>query len=119
MGWRYHIDLVSDKINYYECAFMYLLNQCLISKDRLYQKLSRDKCYRFLIKTDEDNNNIICENGEVFLKSKFLSSNNFKRRLIEYYKSNGIFIKGPREIIPGKCWMIELVSLYDKWGQSG
>jgi hypothetical protein len=113
MGWRYHVSINSDKINYYEYAFVHLLDQCIINIERLKQKLSHDKCYRFLIKTNEENDKIICDNGEVFLKSKFLSNNNFKRRLIDYYKSNDIFVKGPKEIITGKCWIIELVSLYN------
>ena len=115
MGWIYHANLNdndSDNDSYNE-AFNIFLNQCLIHKDRIYEQLSQNNCYRFVIRTDGDNDKIYCKDGKFFLKSKFLNRKSFKKKLIDYYRPLGIYVTGPREFTrhdgtETKRWMIEL-----------
>jgi hypothetical protein len=119
MGWKYYTSIspIDDQYNSFNEAFNLFLNQCIINKDRLIQQLSYNHCFRFLIKTDGENDKIICNDGKIFLKSKFLNNKNFKKSLIDYYKPMGIFVKGPKEIIrrDGSImnkWIIELMPMY-------
>jgi hypothetical protein len=95
--------------NYYEGAYMYFLEKCIIPEEKLLSRINKNGCYRLLIKTDGDYDKIVCTNGEVFLRSKFLRNPGFKRSLISHYRQIGIFVKGPIEIILDKCWVIEFV----------
>jgi len=119
MPWLYftNISPIDDQNNSFNEAFNFLLDQCIINKDRLNQQLSSNQCFRFLIRTDGENDKIICNDGKVFLKSKFLNNKNFKKCLIDYYKPQGIFVKGPTEIIRRdksvmNKWIIELMPMY-------
>lgn len=117
MGWIYYDVSPVDEQNSFNEAFNLFLNQCMISKDRLAKQLSTNQCFRFLIKTDEENDKIVCNDGRIFLKSKFLKNKNFKKSLIEYYRPLGIFVKGPTEIIRRdksvmNKWIIELMPMY-------
>jgi len=120
MGWLYFTSVspIDDQNNSYSEAFNFFLNQCIINKDRLMQQLSLNQCFRFLIRTDGDNDKILCKDGKIFLKSKFLkNNNNFKKSLIDYYRPLGVFVKGPKEIIrrDGSVmnkWIIELMPMY-------
>jgi hypothetical protein len=122
MGWLYLTDNnPSNTINEFEEALYMFLNQCLINKDKLVNQLNTCNCYRFLIKTDIENDKIYCSNGRFFLKSRFLKNKMFKKNLIDYYKPLGIFVTGPKEILKrdGICtnrWLIELTmnSRYNK-----
>ncbi len=120
MPWQYHTPItpLDDQNNSFNEAFNFFLNQCIINKERIIQQLSSSQCFRFLIKTDGENDIILCKDGKIFLKSKFLSNKNFKKSLIDYYKPIGIFVKGPREIIrrDGSImnkWIIELMPMYN------
>jgi hypothetical protein len=120
MGWIYYTSIspIDDQNNSFNEAFNFFLNQCLINKDRLIQQLSSSQCFRFLIKTDNENDKIVCKDGKVYLKSKFLNNKNFKKSLIDHYRPMGIFVKGPREIIrrDGSImnkWIIELMPMYN------
>jgi hypothetical protein len=119
MPWIYFTDIspMDDQNNSFNEAFNFFLEQCIINKDRLRQYLSNGQCYRFLIRTDGENDKIICKDGKVFLKSKFLNNKIFKRNLIDYYKPQDVFVKGPKEIIrrdgsTTNKWMIELMPTY-------
>jgi len=120
MGWIYFTSIspIEEQNNSFNDAFDLFLKQCLINKDRLLQELSNNQCFRFLIKTDEDNDKILCKDGKFFLRSKFLTNKNFKKCLIDYYKPFGIYVKGPKEIIRRdgtvmNRWMIELMPMYN------
>lgn len=118
MGWIYHTTISNEEYNSFNEAFVTFLNQCLIHKERLSQQLSSNGCFRFLIKTDEENDKILCKDGKIFLKSRFLVNKNFKKCLIDYYKPLGIYVRGPKEIIrrDGTImhkWMIELMPMYN------
>jgi len=119
MPWIYYTSIspIDDQNNSFNEAFNFFLNQCIINKDRLIQQLSNNQCFRFLIRTDGENDKIICKDGKVFLKSKFLNNKNFKKCLIDYYKPLGVFVKGPTEIIRRdksvmNKWIIELMPMY-------
>ena len=119
MGWIYYTSIspTSDQTNSFNEAFDIFLNQCQIDQSTLNKQLSTDNCFRFLIKTDPENNKIVCRDNKIYLRSKFLINGNFKRSLIEYYKPMGIFVKGPREIIRRdgtviNKWIIELIPIY-------
>ena len=119
MPWIYYTSVspIDDQNNSFNEAFNFFLNQFIINKDRLIQQLSSNQCFRFLIMTDGENDKIICKDGKVFLKSKFLNNKNFKKCLIDYYKPLGIFVKGPTEIIRRdktimNKWIIELTPMY-------
>jgi hypothetical protein len=101
MGWLYHTNISpkEDTNNSFNEAFNIFLDQCLIHEERLSRELSgNNNCYRFLINTDDENDKIICKDGKFFLKSKFLTNKSFKKKLIDYYRPLGIYVKGPREI---------------------
>ena len=115
MGWIYHTNINDENIdNTFNEALDKFTKQCQINKDRLTIELTTSKCYRFIIKTDDDNNKIICDDGKYFLKSKFLSNKLFKKNLINYYKPLGIYVNGPKELcrrkdgISTNNWIIEL-----------
>lgn len=119
MPWIYYTSVspIDEQNNSFNEAFNIFLNQCIINKDRLIQQLSFNQCFRFLIRTDGENDKIICRDGKIFLKSKFLINKNFKKSLIDYYRPLGIFVKGPKEIIrrDGSTmnkWIIELMPMY-------
>lgn len=119
MPWIYYTSVspTDDQNNSFNEAFNFFLNQCIINKDKLIQELSSTQCFRFIIRTDDANDKIVCRDGKIFLKSKFLNNKNFKKNLIDYYKPLGIFVKGPKEIIrrDGSLmnkWMIELMPMY-------
>ncbi len=119
MPWIYYSSItpIDEQNNSFDEAFDNFLNQCIINKDRISQQLSENQCFRFLIRTDDENNKIICKDGKVFLKSRFLTNKNFKKCLIDYYKPIGIFVKGPKEILrrDGSImdkWIIELIPMY-------
>ena len=121
MTWLYYTSVspIDDQNDSFNEAFNFFLNQCIINKDRLIQQLSANQCFRFLIRTDGENDKIICKDGKVFLKSRFLKNNKFKKSLIDYYKPMGVFVKGPKEIIrrDGSVmnkWIIELVLMYNQ-----
>lgn len=112
MVWTYFTN-INPYNNTYEEACNKLLNQCLINKESLFHHLSDHNCYRFIIKTDENNNILLCEDGTPFLKNKFLANKNFKANLINYYKPLGIYVGGPKELIrrdgtTTNRWIIEL-----------
>lgn len=112
MGWIYFTN-INPYNNTYDEAFNKLLNKCLINKENLFRYLSEHNCYRFLIKTDEHNNKIICEDGSCYLINKFLINKNFKANLINYYKPLGVYVNGPKELIrrdgtSTDRWIIEL-----------
>jgi hypothetical protein len=115
MGWNYHIDVNHCEVNYYEISYMYFLKKCIIPENKLFWRINTHGCYRLLIKTDEVSNKILCTNGKIYLRSKFLQSSHFKKSLINHYRNIGIFVKGPSEIITDKCWMIELVPIREKF----
>ncbi len=120
MVWIYSnsVSLADNQNNSFNEAFDYLLNQlCIANIDMINNQES--KCYRFLISTDNENDKIICKNGKIFWKSKFLVNKNFKKRLIDYYKPMGIYVKGPNQILrknkdnsPTNKWIIELMPTY-------
>jgi hypothetical protein len=116
MVWIYFTTITPYNYdNSFTEAFETFLGQCLINKDRLVNQLTNNNCYRFLIKTDDENDKIYCKNGQTYLKSRFMTTKNFKSRLISYYKPLGIYIKGPKEIIRRdgtftKRWIIELTN---------
>jgi len=119
MPWKYYTSItpIDDQYNSFNEAFNFFLNQCIINKERLMQQLSSNQCFRFLIRTDGENDKIICKDGKIFLKSKFLNNKNFKKNLIDYYRPMGVFVKGPKEIIrrDGSVmnkWIIELMPMY-------
>lgn len=119
MPWIYYnnISQTDDQNNSFNEAFNFFLDHCIIDKDRLDKQLFSSQYFRFLIRTDDENDKIVCKDGKIFLKSKFLASKNFKKSLIDYYKPLGIFVKGPKEIIrkDGSVmnkWMIELMQMY-------
>ncbi len=119
MTWVYYTSVspTDDQNNSFNEAFSFFLNQCIVNKDRIIQQLSSSQCFRFLIRTDGENDKIICKDGKVFLKSKFLINTEFKKNLIYYYKPMGVFVKGPKEIIrrDGSVmnkWIIELTPMY-------
>lgn len=119
MGWVYFTSIspIDEQNNSFNEAFNQFLNQCIINKDRIYNQLSSGQCYRFLIRTDGDNNKIVCKDGKIFLKSKFLHNKNFKKSLIDYYKPLNVFVKGPKEITRRdgsemNKWIIELMPMY-------
>lgn len=119
MAWVYFTNNNPYVDNKYEEALNILLQQCLIDKEILYKYLSTHNCYRFLIKTNEDNNEIICGDGTIYLKNKFLSNKIFKTNLINYYKPLGIYVKGPKELvkrdgISTKRWIIDLTLIDGK-----
>jgi len=118
MTWLYYTSVspIDDQNNSFNEAFNFFLNQCIVNKDRLLQ-LSTNQCFRFLIKTDGENDKILCKDGKIFLKSRFLNNKNFKKSLIDYYRPLGIFVKGPKEIIrrDGSLtnkWLLELMPMY-------
>jgi len=119
MPWIYFTSIspIDDQYNSFNEAFNLFLGQCIVNKERLQQQLSSSQCFRFLIRTDDENDKIVCKDGKVFLKSKFLVNKNFKKSLIDYYRPLSIFVKGPREIIrrDGSVmnkWIIELLPMY-------
>lgn len=119
MGWIYcnSISPFDDQNNSFNEAYSLFLSQCTINKERLAQKLTTGQCYRFLIRTDEEYDKILCSDGKIFLRSKFLNSKNFKKGLIDYYRPLGVFVKGPKEIVrrDGSLmnrWIIELTPTY-------
>jgi len=97
MPWIYFTSIspIDDQYNSFNEAFNLFLGQCIVNK----------------------NDKIVCKDGKVFLKSKFLVNKNFKKSLIDYYRPLSIFVKGPREIIrrDGSVmnkWIIELLPMY-------
>ncbi len=123
MGWTHYISIEPVSFDcLYKEAFSEFLKNCLIDQNILKNIIRTNKYYRFHIDTYGDNDKIKLPNGKYsvnndgsyFLKSKFLKNKSFKQALINYYKSNGIFIKGPDEYIKsdgektGK-WIVELV----------
>ena len=112
MAWIY-FTTISPYNNSYEEALSIFFGQCLIAKERLSEHLMHNECYRFLVKTDENNNTIKTKDNKIYYKSKFLSSKGFKKMLVEHYRPLGIYVKGPTELITkDSCitnrWMIEL-----------
>ncbi len=99
MGWIYHININNDNDvdNAYNEAFNIFLQQCLIHEDRIKEELSANTRFRFVIKTDGDNDKIYCSDGRFFLKSKFLTRKTFKKKLIDYYRPLNIYVDGPHE----------------------
>jgi hypothetical protein len=119
MPWIYYTSLspIDVQDNSFNEAFNFFLSQCIINKDKLLLELSSNQCYRFFIKTDGDNDKIICNDGKIFLRSKFLNNKNFKKSLIDYYRPLGVFVKGPTEIVrrDGSItnkWLIQLLPMY-------
>ena len=117
MGWFYftNISPYEEPINSFNEAFDIFLAQCLIHEERLKKEFtgSENKCFRFLIKTDGENDKIYCRDGKYLLKSKFLMNKTFKKKLIEYYRPKNIYVTGPKEIISRdkksfNKWIIEL-----------
>lgn len=100
MGWLYHINLNTEEDidNSYNEAFNTFLQQCLIHKDRISQELSENNRFRFIIRTDDENDKVYCSDGKFFLKSKFLNRKTFKKKLIDYYRPLGIYVDGPHEL---------------------
>lgn len=113
MGWKYHTSLSpNDKNDSFNESFNFLLKNCMIDKEILEKNLIETNCYRFIMRTDGENDKIVCNDGKIFLKSRFFMNKNFKQSLIQYYKPIGIFMKGPKEIIE-KVWVIELTRIYN------
>ena len=91
-------------------AFELFINELLLSPE----EISKIHIKKFIINTNGDYNNIIIENCKtIFYKNIFLKNKKFKQKLIDYYNSYGIFVKGPKEIIKSDgvttgTWIIEL-----------
>ena len=102
MGWLHHTNVSPDNDNEnknsFNEAFDIFLQQCLVNKERLKKDLEENNYLRFVIKTDGDNDKIICSDGRFFIKSKFLINKTFKKKLIDYYRPLGIYVNGPKEI---------------------
>lgn len=120
MGWIYHTSITpNDQENSFNEAYEIFLKQCTINKQILDNELLSGQSFRFVIKTDDKNDHIVC-NKRIFLKSKFLMSKSFKKSLIDYYKPLNIFVKGPKEILrrDGSSinkWLIELFKVYPNY----
>lgn len=119
MTWIYHTNISPDDLpkNSFNEAFDIFLNQCIIHKDKINKELSENTCYRFIIKTDIDHDKIMCNDGRFYLKSIFLENKTFKKRLIDYYRPLGIYVKGPNRIdrrdgTSTDRWLIELTPKY-------
>lgn len=119
MGWIYHTNITPREQPYdsFNIAFDTFLNQCLIHKDRLVELLDKKSYFRFVIRTDGDNDKIINSDGNIYLKSIFLTNKTFKKKLIDYYRPLGIYVKGPdridrRDGTTTHRWMIELRPSY-------
>ncbi len=113
MGWTYYLEDNPNTFDYFNKTFDNFIGQCLINKEKLTDQLSTNDCYRFLIKTDGDNDKIFYDTDKFYLKSKFLKNKNFKKRLIDYYQPLGIYVNGPKEIIKrdgtyNNRWIVEL-----------
>lgn len=106
MGWIY----VNNKMNIYNEAFNKFLNQCLINENLL----KKSDCLKIVIKTNDENDKIIC-NGNIYLKSRFLTNKIFKHKLINYYRQYGLYVNiyGPNNFknkdgTESQFWFIEL-----------
>jgi len=111
---------IDDQNSSFNEAFNSFLQKCFINKELLAKNLTIGQCYRFLIKTDGENDNIVCSGGKIYSKKKFLSNKNFKRCLIDYYNPLGIFVKGPTSIVRRdgvvlNKWLIELTPSYSNY----
>ena len=122
--WKFHTYINPNKNQESDpliIAFELFLKEVTIDKETLYKELKLNKIKRIIINT---NNNDIIEipNKNVkqeFLRSKFLNNKKFKQRLIDYYNTIGVFIKGPTEFkkrdgSSTNHWIIELNLIYDK-----
>jgi hypothetical protein len=110
MGWIY---VNNNKINMYNEAFNKFLNQCLINENMLAGHGNYNKL-KIIIKTNDDNDKIVC-NGNIYLKSRFLTNKIFKQKLINYYRSFGLYVNmyGPNNFknkdgTESQFWFIEL-----------
>lgn len=117
MPWIYlNTPYIQTHQNSFMEAFDYFLKQCTINESFL-AKLDAGNCFRFIIRTDGVNDKIVCSDGKIFLRSKFLENKNFKKMLIDYYKPLNIYIKGPNQIVRRdgnsmEKWIIELTPIY-------
>lgn len=119
MGWLYHTDIspTEKPNNSFNEAFDICLNQCLIHEDRVIKELDEFTKFRFTIRTDGNYDKIPTRDGRIYLKSIFLKNKTFKKKLIDYYKPLGIYVKGPVRLdkrngdITNR-WLIELSPKY-------
>jgi hypothetical protein len=116
MPWNYVINIFEDELdNSFDEAFNFLLESCLIDKKILDKDLNDFNVLRFLIDTDDDD--IICKNGKVYSKTKFLNNKSFKKKLIDHYKPQNIYVNGPLELIKRdgtgtNKWLVNLSRKY-------
>lgn len=97
MGWLYHTNIFDEDDNSYNEAFNIFINQCFIHEDKIKKELSNNNYFRFIIRTDGENDKIFTKDGKIFLKSKFLIRKSFKKQLIDYYRPLGVYVDGPNE----------------------
>lgn len=114
-GWKYYtkINPYNDKPNDPLSKALELFIKDLLLTEEEINEIKNTK--KFIINTNGSLNNI--EIGmNVFNKDRFLSSRKFKQKLIDYYNSHGIFVRGPKEIIKSDntttgTWIIELIKI--------
>ena len=122
-SWKFHTYINPNKNQENDpliTAFELFLKEVTIPKEQLHKEFQSNKIKRIIINT---NNNDIIEIPnknvkQVFLRSKFLENKKFKQRLIDYYNTIGVFIKGPTEFkkrdgTSTNHWIIELNLIYD------
>ena len=112
-GWRYYTHVKPKRkrltgeegnLEYdqeLQNCFNIFFEECKVNVDNIHNYIEKEGKYSLVIDTnpnyDQINSN---SNYHVsFLKSKFLSNPRFKKALINYYNSQGVFVKGPRELL--------------------
>lgn len=112
MPWIYYDN---DDFTFYE-AFNKFFNECVLNEDTIKREFEKGHTIRYLISTSDNHNEIVCEDGKIYLKSKFLTNKLFKKKLIDYYRPLNIYINGPKEIQKTNGeklnkWIIELTKI--------
>lgn len=82
-----------------EKAMEVFVGECTIDINILSEHIASEGCYRIEIDTNRHVDEIDAGSNYhvIFLRSKFLQNPRFKKRLIEHYNPEGIFVKGPSE----------------------